>query len=49
MVDGKTQAFADLVIYNLEWVGGIAIGVFIILLGVLMLFAKWDLEEEPSD
>ena len=49
MVDGKTQAFADLMIWNLEWIGVIAVVVFVILLGVLMLFTKWDLEEEPSD
>jgi hypothetical protein len=49
MVDGKTQAFADLMIYNLEWIGGVALLVFVILVGVLALSIKMDLEDEPSD
>jgi hypothetical protein len=49
MVDGKTQLFADLMVYNLEVIAGGAFIVFLAFLGVLMLFTKWDLEEEPSD
>lgn len=49
MVDGKTQLFADLMVTNLEWIGGIAFGLCVIFVGVLLLFAKMDLEEEPSD
>jgi hypothetical protein len=49
MVDGKTQAFADLMIYNFEVVGGVALLEFVILVGVLALSIKMDLEDEPSD
>ena len=51
MVDGKTQLFADLMIWNLEWIAIAAASVFVVLLVLVLasLFIHMDLEEEPSD
>ena len=50
MVDGKTQLFADLMIWNLEWIAIAAAGVFVVMLGVLAFNHRVGAStEEPSD